>query len=82
MTDNTLTFETCRGAPMQENAVVETIVSAAFPTGFSTNPAVGGGNNDVMVVIDTTVLTSRSGAINQLMRIIKGIEQSTNFPTG
>lgn len=82
MTDNTLTFETCKGAPMQENAVVETVNSASFPSGFSTNPAVGGGANSVMVVVDTTLELSRTGVITKLGLIMKGIEQSTNFPAG
>lgn len=78
MPDNSLTFETARGVPMQENAVTETVVSGAFPTGFSNN-TVSGAQNDVMVIIDTTLLTSKQGAINQLSRIIKMIEQSVNF---
>lgn len=81
MTDSTLTFETTRGAPMQENAVVETVNVGAFPTAFSTNPAVGNSQNTTMVVIDTTVLTSRAGVIKQLEEIMKGIMQSTNFTT-
>lgn len=82
MVDNTLTFETCQGAPMQENAIVETVNSGSFPTAFSTNPAVGSGANSVMVVIDTTIEKSRTGALLKLQQIIKGIEQSTNFPSG
>lgn len=78
MTDNTLTFETARGLAMQENAVTETSNSAAFPTGFSTN-SVSGAANDVMVVLDTTVTTSKTHLIQALERIIKAIDQSKNL---
>lgn len=67
---------------MQENAIVETVNAAAFPTAFSTNPAVSNGPNSVMVVIDTTLEKSRTGVIIKLEQIIKGILQSTNFPAG
>lgn len=78
MTDNTLTFETTRAVPMIENAVTETVNTAAFPTAFSTNSHISA-QNDVMVVIDTTLAPSKNHTIVALERIMKAIMQSTNF---
>lgn len=72
MTDNTIQYETTCNYGMKESTVLETVNSAAFPSGFTA------GTYNVMVILDTTLVTAhqRTYLVEALKRIIKGIEQS------
>lgn len=75
MTDNTIQYETASNMPMEEDNVLETVNSAAFPTGFTS------GSYNVMVILDTTLVAhhQRTYLVEALQRIIKGIQQSNTL---